>query len=135
MPLVIIDDCPLTLAILKRLASARGARPVMAFKNPKTALQYLEGGEAKVIILDNSMDGMDGLEMARRLRGSQRHAATPIVMVTGSEDPIVRKLALLAGVNDFLQKPIDVAQFKAVLSRLLPDEDASVPVLTGAAAG
>ncbi len=44
---------------------------------------------------------------------------TPIVMVTGSEEPEVRKLAAWAGVQDFLEKPIDVAQFKRVLSGLL----------------
>lgn len=127
MALVIIDDCPLNLAILKRLASERGARDVVAFSDPLLALDHLQTASAQVIILDHGMEEMDGLELIRRLRSSPRHFATPIVMVTGAEDPIVRKLAGLAGVTDFLEKPLDVAQFKGVLSRLVAVGETSEP--------
>lgn len=121
MPLIIVDDCPLNLAILKRLASERGAREVVAFTNPVKALGHLASNTADLLILDHSMEEVDGLEMTRRLRASALHRTTPIVMVTGSEEPDVRSQAQQAGVSDFLEKPIDVAQFKAVLSGLLAD--------------
>lgn len=121
MPLIIVDDCPLNLAILKRLASERGARQVVVFSDPIAALGHLGSRAAELIILDHSMEEVDGIEMTRRLRASALHGATPIVMVTGSEEPDVRAQALQAGVSDFLEKPIDVAQFKTVLSGLLAD--------------
>lgn len=119
MTLVIVDDCPLNLAILKRLSSSKGARDVLAFTDPMKALAHLSAEPAEVIIVDHSMDGMDGVELVRRLRAAGPNQATPIVMVTGSEEPDVRGLAASAGVQDFLEKPIDVAQFKHVLSGLL----------------
>jgi len=122
MPLVIIDDCPLNLAILKRLASSRGARQVATFSDPVKGLAHLAVTTARLIIVDHSMDGLDGIELVRRVRADGPNRATPIVMVTGSEEPGVRALALEAGVQDFLEKPIDVAQFKQVLSGLLAED-------------
>lgn len=119
MSLVIVDDCPLNLAILKRLASGKGARDVVAFSDPLKALDHLNAEVAEVIIVDHSMEGMDGIDLVCRLRAAGPNATTPIVMVTGSEEPGMRDLALAAGVQDFLVKPIDVAQFKTVLSGLL----------------
>lgn len=119
MTLVIVDDCPLNLAILKRLSSGKGARDVLAFTDPLQALQHLTSVSAELIIVDHSMEGLDGIELVRRLRGDGPNQTTPIVMVTASEDPDVRKLAAWAGVQDFLVKPIDVTQFKRVISGLL----------------
>jgi len=119
MPLVIIDDCPLNLAILKRLASSKGARDVLAFSDPLKALAHLSTASAEVIIVDHSMEGLDGVELVRRLRADGPNQNTPIVMVTGSEDPEVPTLAAWAGAQGVLVKPIDVAQFKRVLSGLL----------------
>lgn len=119
MSLIIIDDCPLNLAILKRLASSKGERNVLAFSDPLKALAHLTAEAAPLIIVDHSMEGMDGLQLVGRLRAEGANRTTPIVMVTGSEDPEIRTLALQAGVQDFLVKPIDVAQFKRVLSGLL----------------
>lgn len=121
MSLIIVDDCPLNLAILKRLASGKGARDVIAFSDPLKALEHLSLAAVEMIIVDHSMEGLDGVDLVRRLRAEGPNAATPIVMVTGSEEPGVRSLALAAGVQDFLTKPIDVAQFKTVLSGLLGD--------------
>lgn len=119
MTLVIVDDCPLNLAILKRLSSSKGARDVLAFTDPFKALEHLSTVSAEVIIVDHSMEGLDGIELVRRLRADGPNQSTPIVMVTGSEAPDTRSLAAWAGVQDFLVKPIDVAQFKQVLSGLL----------------
>jgi putative two-component system response regulator len=119
MTLIIIDDCPLNLAILKRLSSSKGARDVVAFSDPLKALEHLAENIAEIIIVDHSMEGLDGLEVVRRLRAGGPNQHTPIVMVTGSEEPGMRAQALDAGVQDFLEKPIDVAQFKTVLSGLL----------------
>lgn len=119
MTLVIVDDCPLNLAILKRLSSSKGARDVLAFTDPIKALEHLSATSAQLIIVDHDMEGLDGVELVRRLRAEGSNQNTPIVMVTGSEEPDVRSLAAWAGVQDFLEKPIDVAQFKRVLSGLL----------------
>jgi CheY-like chemotaxis protein len=121
MPLVIIDDCPLNLAILKRLASSKGAREVVTFSDPVAGLEWLVAHAARIVIVDLSMDGMDGIELVRRVRAGGRNQTTPIVMVTGSEDPGARAQAIAAGAQDFLEKPIDVAQYKTVISGLLQD--------------
>lgn len=121
MSLVIVDDCPLNLGILKRLASGKGARKVDVFTDPLLALNHLASTTAAVIIVDHGMEQMDGVDLVKRLRESGANTGTPIVMVTGSEEPAIRATALNAGVQDFLTKPIDVAQFKQVLNGRLAE--------------
>jgi len=74
-----------------------------------------------LVLLDLMLPGMDGLEVARLLRGAEDTRATPIVMVTakGEEADIVAGLEL--GADDYVVKPFSprvlVARVKAVLRR------------------
>jgi CheY-like chemotaxis protein len=69
-----------------------------------------------LIILDNDLPNVNGLELARRARELPRRKQTPIIMLSASEG--VRD-ALLAGVNTFLRKPQDIGEIVPTISRLL----------------
>jgi len=69
-----------------------------------------------LIIVDNDLPGLSGLELVRRARKMARWRATPIVMLS-SED--CENEAWRAGVDDFLRKPRDINQLTARIERLL----------------
>jgi DNA-binding response OmpR family regulator len=75
-------------------------------------------GEAHydLIILDNELPNLSGLELARRARELPHRKQTPIIMLSASE--CVRD-ALLAGVNMFLRKPQDIGKIIDTVARLL----------------
>ncbi len=69
-----------------------------------------------LIIVDNDLPGMSGLELVRRARNMARWRATPIVMLSGED---CENEAWRAGVSDFLRKPQDISQLTSRVNRLL----------------
>jgi len=69
-----------------------------------------------LIIVDNDLPGMSGLELVRRARNMARWRATPIVMLSGED---CENEAWRAGVSDFLRKPQEVSQLASRIKRLL----------------
>ncbi|MBI3981259.1 response regulator [Candidatus Microgenomates bacterium] len=61
-----------------------------------------------LILLDLWMQGMNGIEIAARLRKNSKTEKIPIVLVSASSD--VQKKATEAGVNDFLAKPFEIEE-------------------------
>lgn len=59
------------------------------------------------VLLDAEMPGLDGFEVAQRIRGMTEYAHLPIVMVTGLTRPEDRRRALEVGINDFINKPVE----------------------------
>ena len=69
-----------------------------------------------LIILDNELPSMNGLELARRVRGLDRRRNTPIIMLSASE---CARDARQAGVNEYLRKPQDMGKIVETVARLL----------------
>jgi DNA-binding response OmpR family regulator len=69
-----------------------------------------------LLLLDNELPNVNGLELARRARELPHRTRTPIIMLSASEG--VRD-ALLAGANIFLRKPQDMGKIVETIARLL----------------
>lgn len=119
--IVIIDDSPTALVVLKSFAGERGLREVRTFTDPVKGLEFLLQTAVAAVVVDCSMPDLDGLQLTQRLRESDLHKTTPIIMVTGSEDAEVRARARVAGATAFLGKPVRMAEFKATLASVLQD--------------
>jgi CheY-like chemotaxis protein len=79
---------------------------VEACADGRAALARLEGGERfDVLLFDNELPGVGGLELARRARATARHGRTPIILISASD---LRAEARGAGADLFLRKPQDV---------------------------
>jgi CheY-like chemotaxis protein len=71
-----------------------------------------------LILMDVMMPELDGLEVTRRLRRHQSTSGIPIIAVTAMEG--AKDLAIQAGANDFLAKPIDTRALLHKINGLLP---------------
>jgi CheY-like chemotaxis protein len=119
MAIVIVDDSPTNLAVLKSLSSSVYQGEAKAFLSARAAADYLAANAADLIVVDYSMPDLNGIDFIREVRASPRHQTTPIVMVTHSADHSVRLQALEAGATDFLNKPVEAIAYKARLRELL----------------
>lgn len=118
-PLAIIaDDEETGRLLLAESAEQVGLAP-MLFDNGTEALAAALSYGAAIVLLDVEMPGLDGYTVCRRLRGEPRFTTTPIVMVTGHEDPTAITLAFDAGATDFVSKPVNWALLPRRLEYIL----------------
>jgi two-component system chemotaxis response regulator CheY len=69
-----------------------------------------------LLMLDNHLPNVNGLELVRYARGLSHRRETPIIMFSASE---CSRDARLAGVNEFLRKPADIGKIVETVARLL----------------
>lgn len=117
--IVIIDDDMTNLSLMAGVVRrVEGCNPV-CFSSPEDALGWLAFGRADLVLLDQMMPNMDGLEVLRRIRADFRLRDVPVVMITGSCLNETRMTALEEGATDFLNKPVRPAEFRARIRNLL----------------
>jgi CheY-like chemotaxis protein len=97
-------------------------------------VQHVEDGEEALVsaawnppaamLLDINLPGIDGLTVLRRLRADAVTRSLPVIVVSASVQEQARTLALDAGADAFVAKPIDFAALLAVLSRWIALEPA-----------
>ncbi|PVZ43193.1 bifunctional diguanylate cyclase/phosphodiesterase [Pseudomonas sp. CC120222-01a] len=105
--LLVVDDYPENLISMRALL-ARNDWQVLTASSGMEALGTLLEHEVDLVLLDVQMPEMDGFEVARLMRGSQRTRLTPIIFLTANEqsDAAVLK-GYASGAVDYLFKPFD----------------------------
>jgi DNA-binding NarL/FixJ family response regulator len=111
---LIVDDQPDNLALLHDALDEAGYAVLVA-TDGESALQRARQAHPDVVLLDAVMPGMDGFEVARRLKGEAQTQGIPIVFMTGLTDTEHVVAAFAAGGADYVTKPI---RPKEVLARI-----------------
>ena len=111
---LIVDDVPDNLAVLHDGLDESGYTVLVAI-NGEAALQRAAQVLPDIILLDAMMPGMDGFEVARRLKSLPQTAHIPIVFMTGLTETEHLVAALACGGVDYVTKPIKP---KEVLARM-----------------
>ncbi len=121
---LVVDDNAMNRQVAVAMLSRFGVRSDAAGSGEE-ALKRLSSRRYDVVLMDEQMPGMDGLETTRRLRqreaGSER---TPVVALTANDDAGARHRCLEAGMDAFLTKPVRRKSLQAVLSRWIPTASA-----------
>ena len=115
---IIADDEETGRMLLAESVEQVGLTP-LAYDNGQEALEAALSYGAAIVLLDVEMPGLDGYAVCRRLRSDPRFTTTPIVMVTGHEDPAAITLAFDAGATDFVAKPVNWALLPRRLEYIL----------------
>jgi two-component system response regulator len=111
------DDEALTLRALSR---NNVAAQVIVVHDGEEALEWLAnaGEPPALILLDLQLPKIDGLEVLRRLRASQRTAFVPVVILTSSKEDRDRASGYRGGANSYVQKPVDFTEFVDAVRQL-----------------
>ncbi|PIQ24259.1 response regulator [bacterium (Candidatus Blackallbacteria) CG17_big_fil_post_rev_8_21_14_2_50_48_46] len=115
MHILIAEDDPVSLRTTSNMLRRWGYR-VSEAKDGQEAWQMLEEDPAPLVIFDWLMPAPDGLELCRRMRLSETHKSTYILLLTGMEGTQNLIQGLEAGADDYLFKPVDPGQLKARLN-------------------
>jgi DNA-binding NtrC family response regulator len=116
--ILIVDDDPNTLEILRRWLNREGYSTVSADNGP-ACLKALGTEAVDVIVLDVMMPGMDGLQVCERLRASDAWRGIPVVLLTAKDDLETRSRGMMLGVSEYLTKPVNKLELFARLQAQL----------------
>ena len=111
---LIVDDVPDNLSVLHDALDESGYTVLVA-TGGEAALQRAAQALPDIVLLDAMMPGMDGFEVAKRLKASPLTAHIPIIFMTGLTETEHLVAALAAGGVDYVTKPIKP---KEVLARM-----------------
>lgn len=117
--IVIVDDARPSTLLLKAVLGESANLSITLFTDPLAALTWIETHRPDLIITDYVMPEMDGIALARRIRALPHGSAVPIIMATARNEAAVRTLALSAGINEFLGKPVDGTELRARVQNML----------------
>ncbi len=102
---LIVDDVPDNLSVLHDALDEAGYTVLVA-THGEAALQRALQAQPDIVLLDAVMPGMDGFEVARRLKAQAETAHIPVVFMTGLTDTEHVVAAFQAGGVDYVTKPI-----------------------------
>ncbi len=120
--LLIIDDDPAIRELLRIILQRAGY-------NVDTACDaaLISGNDfvfPDLFLLDRHLGGIDGLDICRQLKRDVRSCNIPVVMISASPD--ISQLSREAGADDFIEKPFDIAELTAKISKFCLAERSEV---------
>ena len=112
-----VDDNDMNLKVISGLLKRNKIFPDLA-DSGRQCIEMAKKNFYHIIFLDNMMPGMNGIETLKILRRENiLQPGTTVVMLTASAIAGMREVYLREGFDDYLSKPIDVAELEAILER------------------
>jgi CheY-like chemotaxis protein len=119
---LVVDDDAVVGKSFNRVLSSKGYIVTTA-QNAHEALKQIREQEFDVVFTDIKMPGMDGVELAERVKCSRPW--TPVVIITGFGTTENESRAKAAGVSDFMRKPLSPEMIEASAAKAM-----AAPVLS-----
>ena len=116
---ILFAEDELSLAHIVRESLEENGFEVTLCANGEQALQKYKGSKPDILVLDIMMPKMDGFEVARRVRETDKH--TPIIFLTARSQPKDVVAGFESGANDYLKKPFSVEELIVRIKVLLSD--------------
>lgn len=118
LKVLVIDDNPINLVVAKGMLGNFGCEVTTANSGAE-ALSLISANRFQVILIDLQMPEMDGFEVARKIREQEGDYFKNVPLIAASADVTteVRDLALEAGMDDYVGKPLRVADLNDLLKK------------------
>jgi DNA-binding response OmpR family regulator len=112
---LVVDDDPRILRLLSRNLEMAGYQALSA-RDGWRALEQIEAKEPGLVLLDITMNGLNGFEVCRRVR---EFSTLPIIILTAREQEQDKIRGLDLGADDYLTKPFGVGELLARVQAVL----------------
>jgi two-component system cell cycle response regulator len=116
--ILVVDDVPDNVEILDARLSSRGYAVVTA-STGEEALEKVEAEPPHLILLDVMMPGMDGHQVARRIKDDAGLPFIPIILVTALNEAEDVVQGLESGADDYISKPYNFRELEARVRAML----------------
>jgi response regulator RpfG family c-di-GMP phosphodiesterase len=130
---LVVDDVQTNLTVFAKVVAQLPDCEAVCFTSAKEALTWLTSHEPVLIIVDQSMPELSGIEFISEVRAGG-NSATPIVMITGHSEKELQREALKRGASAFLGKPVDPVAFVSLARNLIQLRGARLETMAKAGA-
>lgn len=113
-PVLVVDDHDGVRGMYVA-ALRRSGLQVIEASDGKSALDIVASRPVALVLIDNHMPIMGGVEFVQRLRSDERTRTIPVILMTGSQEVADRIVGLDAGANDYIMK---TTRLKEVVARV-----------------
>jgi CheY-like chemotaxis protein len=117
---LVVDDDPSVLDCYKKLLSRAGYRTVTESDPRRVLMNGRDMTEVDLLLIDYKMPEMDGLTLLAELR--RRECRARCILISAFLNDGVRQQAKQLGVDQILEKPVDVGSLRGAMSLLLPTD-------------
>lgn len=117
--ILVVDDNADLLQMIRMLLEERGGHEVILSAEGEDGLAKARANPPDLAIVDVMMPGMNGYEVCRQLRQNPATSQIPIIILTARGQPIDRETALAAGADEYIAKPVTMAELLERVNRLL----------------
>ena len=107
--IMIIDDEPLVIRVVRRFLAAEGFHNFYTVEDSRRALDEISSFNPDVVLLDIMMPHVTGLDL---LKARQKHTgmlSIPFITLSANSENQIKREALVLGATDFLSKPVDAS--------------------------
>lgn len=133
MKILVVEDQE-HIARLERMVLVTDGFDVETASGGREALEKLRSTRYDGLVLDMLMPEIDGCEVVRQLKAIRLNRQTPVIMVTASLEPGMRRRAFEAGAAAFLNKPFTAEAFRSMIRSTISLPQQASPVSTTTAA-
>ncbi|MEO5958803.1 MAG: response regulator [Opitutaceae bacterium] len=105
--ILVVDDQPINVQLLKRKLEREGIRVTAAYTGLE-ALDFATNEKPDLILLDVMMPDMDGIEVCQRLQSHDETRGIPVIFITARTTKESKLEGLGVGAVDYITKPIDL---------------------------
>lgn len=128
-PILLVEDNPSDIELTRRaLEQSRISNSLIVAEDGVEALEYLLGTGPHagrdpsdipaLVLLDINLPRVDGMSVLRKIRADPRTRRVPVVCLTTSSEEQDLATAYDLGVNSYIRKPVDFAQFATAIEQL-----------------
>lgn len=108
--IMLVDDARTVLHFLNSTLEEHGYQHIISTSDSRLAYDLLAQHQPDLVLLDVHMPEVTGFDILERMRKSEDHKHTPVIILTGATDTETRLNALQLGATDFLSKPVDSSE-------------------------
>lgn len=116
-----VEDNADNVILVSRICEALGHTLLVA-TNGLDGVAKAEAHRPNLILLDINLPDLDGYDVAQQIRASKNIRATPIIAVTANALKGDMDKALAAGCNDYISKPVNIAELRRKMAAFLPSK-------------
>jgi len=128
LKILVAEDTPFNQTFILRLLEKNGFHPILV-ENGQQAVERFNPDTVDVILMDVQMPEMDGFEATREIRKleAQKGGHIPIIAMTAYATEGDRERCLVAGMDDYVSKPISAGKLFKIIEDLIPPDDTVQP--------